>query len=199
MKVFRLSRTLALLCAMALLGSSAVVAPVHACVGKTLHIAAAGSIQQDILAHALATLISERTGTSVKVDRFADAQAAHDALGKADLDIAVEYTGQARSEILKKPAIAENAARYEAVRDEYNQDLNLVWLAPFGFSDGKLGQAAPVARKDTLKKFPALARLINKLGNAITDGTMAKLEAQVKSGKPAAEVARAFLKESKLI
>ena len=198
MKIFRLSRTLTLLCSVALL-SIAAVAPAPACVGKTLHIASAGSIQQDILANALATLISERTGTSVKVDRFADARAAHDALGKADLDIVVAYTGQARSEILKKPAIAESAALYEAVRDEYNQDLNLVWLAPFGFSDGKLGQAAPVARKDTLKKFPALARLINKLGNAITEATMARLEAQVKSGKPAAEVARAFLKESKLI
>jgi len=198
MKIFRLSRTLTLLCSVALL-SIAAVAPAPACVGKTLHIASAGSIQQDILANALATLISERTGTSVKVDRFADARAAHDALGKADLDIVVAYTGQARNEILKKPAIAESAALYEAVRDEYNQDLNLVWLAPFGFSDGKLGQAAPVARKDTLKKFPALARLINKLGNAITDGTMAKLEAQVKGGKTAAEVARAFLKESKLI
>lgn len=198
MKIFRLSRTLALLCGVALLGSAA-LAPARACVGKTLHIAAAGSVQQEILANALATLISERTGTSVKVERLADAQAAHDALGKADLDIIVAYTGQARSEILKKPAIAESPALYEAVRDEYNQNLNLVWLAPFGFNDAKLGQAAPVARKDTLKKFPALARLINKLGNAINDATMAKLEAQVKGGKPAAEVARAFLKESKLI
>lgn len=198
MKIFRLNRTLALLCGVALL-SIAAVAPAPACVGKTLHIASSGSVQQDILANALATLISERTGTSVKVDRFADAQAAHDALGKADLDIIVAYTGQARSEILKKPAITENAALYEAVREDYNQNLNLVWLAPFGFSDGKNGQAAPVARKDTLKKFPALARLINKLGNAITDATMARLETQVKGGKTAAEVARAFLKESKLI
>lgn len=198
MKVFRSIRTLALLCGFALL-SLAAVAPALACVGKTLHIASAGSMQQDILANALALLISERTGTTTKVDRFSDAQAAHDAIGKADLDIVVAYTAQARSEILKKPAIAENQALYEAVREEYNQNLNLVWLAPFGFSDAKLGQAAPVARKDTLKKFPALARLINKLGDVINDATMAKLEGQVKGGKTAAEVARAFLKESKLI
>ncbi len=121
MKIFRSSRTLALLCGFALL-SIAAVAPALACVGKTLHIAAAGSVQQEILANALATLISERTGTTTKVDRFADAQAAHDALGKADLDIVVAYTGQARSEILKKPAIAEcllvaleeNVRRFEA-------------------------------------------------------------------------------------
>lgn len=175
MKNFRLSRTLALLGAVALL-SGVAIAPVRACVGKTLHIASSGSIQQEILAHTLATLISERTGTTTKVDRFDGPQAAHDALGKADIDIAVEYTGQARSEILKKPAIAENQALYEAVREEYNQNLNLVWLAPFGFIDARLGQAAPVARKDTLKKFPALARLINKLGNSINEATMARLE-----------------------
>lgn len=198
MKIFRLSRTLALLCGVALLSITS-GAPARACVGKTLHIAAAGSVQQDILANVLALLISERTGTTTKVDRFTDAHAAHDAIGKADLDIVVAYTGQARSEILKKPAIAENQALYDAVREEYNQSLNLVWLAPFGFSDAKLGQAAPVARKDTLKKFPALARLINKLGDVIDEATMAKLEAQVKGGKTAAEVARAFLKESKLI
>lgn len=198
MKIFRLSRTLALLCGVALLSITSGT-PARACVGKTLHIAAAGSVQQDILANVLALLISERTGTTTKVDRFTDAQAAHDAIGKADLDIVVAYTGQARSEILKKPAIAENQALYDAVREEYNQSLNLVWLAPFGFSDAKLGQAAPVARKDTLKKFPALARLINKLGDVIDEATMAKLEAQVKGGKTAAEVARAFLKESKLI
>jgi osmoprotectant transport system substrate-binding protein len=198
MKIFRSSRTLTLLCSIVLLSITAVL-PARACVGKTLHIASAGSIQQDILANALAPLIAERTGTTVKVDRFDNAQAAHDAIGKADLDIIVAYTAQARSEILKKPAIAENQALYEAVREEYNQNLNLVWLAPFGFSDAKLGQAAPVARKDTLKKFPALARLINKLGDAINETTMAKLEAQVKGGKPAAEVARSFLKENKLI
>ncbi|MDO9080258.1 MAG: glycine betaine ABC transporter substrate-binding protein [Desulfuromonadales bacterium] len=198
MKIFRLRCTLALLSGIALLAITA-GAPALACVGKTLHIATAGSVQQDILANALALLISERTGTTTKVDRFSDAQAAHDAIGKADLDIVVAYTAQARSDILNKPAIAENQALYEAVREEYNQNLNLVWLAPFGFSDAKLGQAAPVARKDTLKKFPALARLINKLGDIINDSTMAKLEGQVKGGKTAAEVARAFLKESKLI
>lgn len=198
MKIFPSSRTLALLCGIALLAIAA-VDPAPACVGKTLHIATAGSVQQDILANALALLISERTGTTTRVERFSDARAVHDAIGKADLDIVVAYTAQSRSDILKKPPISENQALYEAVREEYNQSLNLIWLAPFGFNDAKLGQAAPVARKDTLKKFPALARLINKLGNVINDATMARLEGQVKEGKTAADVARAFLKESKLI
>ena len=198
MKIYCLKSAFALLCSLALL-SFIMVPSTPACVGKTLHISSTGSIQQEILAQALATLIGERTGTTVQVDRFVDARAVHDALGKADLDIAVEYTGQARSEILRKPAIADSQALYEAVREEYNQELNLIWLAPFGFNDAKNGQAAPVARKDTLKKFPALARLINKLGNAVDSTTMAGLEARVTGGKTAQEVARAFLKENKLI
>lgn len=170
-----------------------------ACVGKTLLIASSGSTQQDILANLLAILIGERTGTTTKVVRFDSPLSAHDNLLKADLDIAVEYTIHARGEVLKQPPLDDAAARYAAVKEEYNQTLNLVWLAPLGFSDPKLGPAAPVARKDTLKKFPALARLIDKLGNKIDDATMQKLEAQVKGGKPPADVARAFLKEQKLI
>jgi osmoprotectant transport system substrate-binding protein len=172
--------------------------PAEACVGKTLLIASNGTPQQEVLAHLLATLIGERTGTTVKVVRFASQTAVHENLLKADLDIAVEYAAQARSEVLKQPPLDDAAALYQSVREAYNQELNLVWLAPFGFADAKLGQGAPVVRKDTLKKFPALARLIDKLGNRIDAATLQKLQTQAQD-KPAADVARAFLKEQKLI
>lgn len=195
MKRLTFALTLLLLC----VGTPLLPTTASACVGKTLLIAGSGSTQQDILANMLATLIGERTGTTTRVVRFDSPVSAHDNLLKADLDIAVEYTAHARGEILKKPTIDDPVARYAAVKEEYNQTLNLVWLAPLGFSDPRLGQAAPVARKDTLKKFPALARLIDKLGNKIDDATMQKLEAQVRGGKSPADVARAFLKEQKLI
>lgn len=171
----------------------------EACVGKTLHVGTAGSDRQDLLAHALATLISERTGTTIKVVRYDSLLIAHETLLKAELDIAVEFTGHARTEILKQPAIADAAALYAAVKESYNQELNLIWLAPLGYSDAKLGQAATVVRKDTLKKFPALARLLDKLGNKFDEATMQRLEAQIKGGKSAQDVARTFLKEQKLI
>ncbi|HAD05093.1 MAG: hypothetical protein A2091_12560 [Desulfuromonadales bacterium GWD2_61_12] len=179
-------------------------APVRACVGKTLLIGSAGSPQQEILAQMLAILISERTGTTTKVVNLANPAAAHEALLKADLDIQVEYTGVAQAQVLKGAAIADGEALYQAVKTAYNQDLNLVWLAPFGFAEmnlapaGMVAQPAPVVRKDTLKKFPALARLINKLGGTIDAATMQKLEGEAK-GKTAPEVARAFLKANKLI
>lgn len=193
---------LALFVAVALI--VAPVVPARACVGKTLLIGNAGSPQQEILAQMLAILISERTGTTVKVVNFTSPAVAHEALLKADLDIQVEYTGVAQAEVLKAAAVSDREVLYQAVKAAYNQDLNLVWLNPFGFDEprlapaGMVAQPAPVVRKDTLKKFPALARLINKLGGAIDAPTMARLEGEVKS-RTAQEVARAFLKENKLI
>jgi len=174
-----------------------------ACVGKTLVIGSKGTLQQDILAEILSTLISERTGTTVKIVRFDSTAATHEALMKADLDMYVEYTGVAQGEILKQP-VADSQALYESVKSAYNRDLNLVWLKPLGFSepssvvDNALSEAAPVVRKDTLKKFPALARLIDKLGGAISQEAMVELEKRAAGGN-LREVVREFLKGARLI
>jgi len=175
-----------------------------ACVGKTLVVGALDTPQQQVLANMLAILIGERTGTTVKVVPAASHAAAHEALLRADLDMYVEYTGIGQVQILGAAPIADQAALYKAVKERYNQELNLVWLEPFGFADQKLApagtvaEAVPVVRKDTLKKFPALARLINKLGGTIDLATMQKLEGGV-SGGNAKDVARKFLKENRLI
>ncbi len=178
--------------------------PAVACVGKTIVVGALDTPQQQLLANMLAVLIGERTGTTVKVVPAATHEAAHQALLKAELDMYVGYTGVAQVKLLGAPPLADQAALYKAVKDRFNQELNLVWLEPFGFADprlapsGTVAEAAPVVRKDTLKKFPALARLINKLGGTISLETMQKLEAGVK-GDNAKDVARKFLKENRLI
>lgn len=192
-------RLILILCACTLLPL-----PAGACVGKTLLIGSSGTPQQEILAHMLAILVGERTGTTAKVVRFPSAAAVHEALGKAELDLQVAYTGQGLVEVLKQPPQADRDAVYRSVKESYNQELNLVWLAPFGFEEPRVvpaglpAQAAPVARKDTLKKFPALSRLIDKLGGLIDAAAMRKLEAEAQ-GRPAPEVARAFLKAQRLI
>jgi len=169
------------------------VSPAMACVGKTIVVGAMPAPQQQVLAQVLAILISERTGTTVKVVPVAGHLEAHEALLRADLDMYVEYTGIGQVTILKDAPIADADALYKAVKERYNQELNLVWLQPFGFAD-----AAPVVRKDTLKKFPALARLINKLGGAIDPATMQTMESGVK-GDNAKDVARKFLKDNRYI
>lgn len=194
---------LALLLLLTLL-SLAVPITSSACVGKSLVIGSAGTVQQDLLAEILSLLISERTGTSTKVVRLASSSTAHDALFKAELDIAIEYTGAGQLDVLKGEKILDPQQLFDAVKTRYNEELNLVWLQPFGFNEPRAvtvtipAQAAPVVRKDTLKKFPALARLINKLGNTIDAATMQQLEAA--AGKGAVhDVAREFLKSRHLI
>lgn len=178
--------------------------PVPACVGKTLVIGAKGTPQQELLAEMLAILIAERTGTSVKVVKFDDTAATHGALMKAELDLYVEYTGVGQLDVLKGESLTDSTALYRTVKERYNQELNLVWLDPLGFEEprvvpeGTPAQAAPVVRKDTLKKFPALARLINKLGGAISPETMQGLEARL-AQEGAREVARSFLKAGRFI
>ncbi len=178
--------------------------PAYACVGKTLVVGTTGTIQQDLLAQMLSLLIQERTGTTVKVVKLGSSREAHDALLKADLDMYVEYTGVGQVQILQKDKIADAGELYKAVKATYNEELNLVWLKPFGFENREVGpsgvaaEAAPVVRKDTLKKFPALARLINKLGGRIDAEAMRELEVQAGAGE-SGKVAREFLRKNRLI
>ncbi|MDG5467887.1 glycine betaine ABC transporter substrate-binding protein [Deltaproteobacteria bacterium IMCC39524] len=180
------------------------VSSAQACVGKTLVVGALDNPQQRVLAEMLSVLIGERTGTTVKVVSVAGHAEAHDAMIRAEMDMYVEYTGVGQVIILKEQPIADSDELYKAVKERYNQDLNLVWLKPFGFSDeryapeGTVAVAAPVVRKDTLKKFPALARLINKLGGSIDDPTMKELETASAAGN-SRDVARKFLKEKRFI
>jgi len=175
-----------------------------ACVGKTLEIGATGSVQQEVLANIIAELITERTGTTVKVVPFKNNNEAHAALLKADIDMYVEYTGVGQTAILEGQPLGDAAELYKAVKERYNQELNLIWLKPLGFDAAtSLGlsvpaEAAPVVRKDTLKKFPALARLINKLGGKINQQTIELLEKEADSSE-ARKVAHGFLKNNRLI
>ena len=106
--------------------------------------------------------------------------------------------------LLNDEPIADSKVLFDAVKDRYNRELNLIWMQPFGFSveeiapAGTVAEAALVVRKDTLKKFPALARLINKLGGSVDAATMADLEKSCVDGN-SREVARSFLKKNRFI
>ena len=175
-----------------------------ACVGKSLTVGAMDNSQQQVLAQMLSILIGERTGTTVKIVPIEGHAEGHEALLRADLDMYVEYTGVGQVVLLKDEPIADSKVLFDAVKDRYNRELNLIWMKPFGFSDealapaGTVAEAAPVVRKDTLKKFPALARLINKLGGSIDAATMDELEKASADGNPR-EVARNFLKKNRFI
>ncbi|MEW6088762.1 MAG: glycine betaine ABC transporter substrate-binding protein [bacterium] len=183
----------------------------YACVGKTIYIGQEKNPESMILAEMLAILIRERTGTTAVVKMLEPGENGHAVLEKGDIDIFVEYTGISLTEVLKRKDVSEKDKIFEVVRREYQEKLNLVWLKPFGFEskfyknerDGKQGLpciAAPVVRKDTLKKFPALTRLLDKLGGTIDDKTYEELLKKINNEtESAGDIARWFLKEKKLI
>ncbi|KOY80688.1 ABC transporter permease/substrate-binding protein [Lysinibacillus macroides] len=61
-------------------------------------------------------------------------------------------------------------------------------------------QGAPLIRKETLAKYPEIEIALNKLANQITDDEMRVMNYQVNvEGKPAADVAKAYLQENGLL
>lgn len=176
---------------------------IDACVGKTIYLGRLPGKEQEILAEMFVWLVSERTGTSIEVKPVADSRAGHSSLQEASIDLYLEETVVALRDILGQdlPAGGGEEAR-QIVRREYEERFNLVWLEPWGL-EGKKGGAlpskiAPVVRRDTLKKFPALSRLVNKMAGVVDDRTMEQLLAE-SSTRPVREVTKKFLKEKKLI
>lgn len=170
--------------------------PALACVGKTLVIGADRSARGRFVAQVIAILINERTGTTVKITDFPDTEAVHKGLTGGDVDIAVEYAARALARLGLAKEDSPDAA-VKAVKAAYQEKLNLAWLQSLGFTepgDAK-SVAATVVRKDTLKKFPALPRLLAKTEGVLPDALIASLTT---SGDPA-KAAREFLKGKKLI
>ncbi len=181
-----------------------------ACVGKTIVIGSKDeSKTQRMVGEIIAMLIQERTGTSVKLVSYKNAAECRKAILDADIDIYVEYVGSALTEVLKIDNITDEKKAFKTVKDQYKEKFNLVWLASYGFDnpEGLLSKyqgkgiptaAAPVVRKDTLKKFPALHRLLKKLTGKITnktlDGLIKKLD-----GDNYKKIARNFLRSNRLI
>ena len=178
----------------------AVWRPVEACVGKTIFLGKLPGKEQEMLAEIFVWMVSERTGTTIQTKSFPDSRTSHAALETADIDLYLEDQGVALHDILGRPAGASDVR--EVVRREYEQRFNLIWLEPWGMTGHAAGAAptlvAPVIRKDTLKKFPALSRLVNKLSGVVDDATLARL-VQESGQRPAREVAKQFLKDKRLI
>ncbi len=172
----------------------ALAVPARACVGKTLVIGAVGTPEGRVVARVIAILINERTGTTVKISELPDPDAAHRAILDHEVDIVVEGARRAL-ERLGLPVPEDPQARYREARQAYLERLNLVWLPPLGFGDDGPGPTAPVARKDTLRKFPALSRLIAKTRGLLTGPALADLVAR----EDPVRAARDFLRRHKLI
>lgn len=173
----------------------------EACVGKLLTVGVIDSPGGQVLGELLSNMINERTGTSVKIKSFRNAEELYRAVKMKEVDILVENTTSAMR-FLNRPAQGDPKKNYELLKDIYEKEKGLIWLKPFGFLNGNEGSPSytgAVLRADICGNFPALPRLINKLGGAITDESYTKMMKSVESGQSPKKTARDFLKSKKLI
>lgn len=177
----------------------------QACVGRKLVLGSVEADRPGMVSRILTILIHERTGTTVEVKFFPDWAKLLAAVKKGKVDLYVDYVDSAIDRMkVDVPSLA-GKERFKVIKRRFEEELNLIWLKPMGYSgiapDGRaLGPASTVVHKDTLKKFPALPRLLEKIGTRVVldDGRLDILVNKARSEKPA-KVARNYLKEVKLI
>lgn len=183
------------LVSLAVLATLLIVAQLSsACVGKTIVVGVANSASEKLLADMASIMITERTGSSVKVQVFKDSKELYSAAKQGHVNVIIESTDRA-VEMLGKPTDAAAKSPYDYVKSEYRKSLNLVWLEPFGGTR----QYAPVLTTETLSNYPALPKLLNKLAGVVTSETCTKLLKTVDSDASSRKVSKDFLKGKKLI
>ncbi|MCX7990498.1 MAG: hypothetical protein N2999_00475 [Proteobacteria bacterium] len=158
-----------------------------ACVGKTIYVGHLSGKGDEIVGNILARLITERTGTSVKLKKYNDTSSLLKAGTGGEVDIfVVDDRFIAETTGLKNRDEAKNI---------YNVNHNLIWLKAINEKEDFL---APVIRKDTLKKFPALPRLLEKLTGLINNTQIEELKTEVEK-KGMKDTIKDFLKKKSLI
>lgn len=164
----------------------------YACVGRTIHLGIVAPNER-LLAEMTSLMISERTGSSVKIDVYRDSKELYTAVKQGKVNIILENTERA-SDLLAK-AKGSAVVGFDAIKGEYAKSLNLTWLAPIGGTP----PYAPVLTMDTLSNYPALPKLLNKLAGVLQNDTYGKMVRPGDSVERTRKVAKEFLKNRKLI
>jgi len=173
------------------------VSPLNACVGKTLHIGIIDNPTEQLLAELTSQLITARTGTTVKIDRFKGQQELYNAVKKGEIGLVIESTDRAM-EMIGKPRETPAKAALETARSEYRKSLNMIWLEPYGQVQGGQQTVAPVITSDILNSLPALPKLLQKLSGITADAAYARM-LKARGDDGGKKIARDFLKNRKLI
>lgn len=177
----------------------------YACVGRILTVSMTDSPDQQVVAQILSVLINERTGTAIEFIKAANVQESEKKVENGDADIYIGYLGAAKDGTKGSESKIDLQEEYAIVKAYYLENLNLVWLKPFGYAGPTGGDsaqnksiAAPVTTKIVLDRFPVLDRVINKLDGKIDDGILKQLTEQAAAGDARA-VAKRFLKARNII
>jgi len=173
-----------------------------ACVGRTLTIGSLQSENEKILSQMLSVIINERTGTTVNVEYFDTQQELYEAMKAGKVSILIENTDRAL-QLLGQAKDKNAQSSYQAVKDAYKEKFDFVLLDAFGESpadsENKQYLYFPVIPGEILIDYPALPRVVNKLGGVLEDKAYGKLKGTVDAGDKPKSAAKDFLKKKRLI
>ncbi len=186
------------LLALLLIISALYIAPLDACVGKTLHIGILDTPNEQMLAELTSQIITARTGTTVKIDIFKAQKDLYSAVKQGQVGMMIEGTDRAL-EMIGKPRESGKAG-FDSAKAEYRKSLNLIWLEPYGTVPGSGSQQlfAPVISNDILSSLPALPKLLQKLSGIANDSGYGRM-LKARSDEKPKKLAKDFLKSKKLI
>jgi len=175
--------------------------PLQSCVGRVLILALSDSPDQEVVGTLMATLITERTGTAVEIIKPGNEEAVHKAVIDGKAQIYINYLNTGKAHTTDVGDITDDNELYVQVRQNYLDKFNFVMLKPFGYkgpseADGSI--TFPVTTKETIKGFPVLDRVINKLGGKITNEVVKELSEQAKTDE-IKKVVKKYLKDHKMI
>ncbi len=173
------------------------ITPAFSCVGKVLTIGIVASPQETVYAELISQIVTERTGTTVKIVAYRDVRELYGAVKKGDVGVIIENTERG-GKVLERHRDEKGRAAYEELKREYRKSLNLVWLDPVPVESGSR-YYAPVIAVETMGNLPALPKLINRLTAALTEEGYAKLVRAARGEEKPRRVVRDFLKSKRLI
>ncbi len=126
----------------------------------TIRIATKPMTEQFILGEMLTLLIENDTDYKVNLTKGIGGGTSniHPALIKGDFDLYPEYTGTGWLVVLKKENFPGHEQLYSQLQQEYQNQFDLRWIAPYGFNNTySLALKNELARENNLTTFSDLA------------------------------------------
>ncbi|MEK0179118.1 MAG: ABC transporter substrate-binding protein [Oscillatoriales cyanobacterium] len=105
--------------------------------------------EQVILAEILARRIEAKTDIKVERELNLGGSLCHQSLVAGKIDLYVEYTGTAYTNILKQKTTSDSKTVFNYIKQEYPQQFKAEWIEPLGFNNS----FAIIVRGDDAKKF----------------------------------------------
>ena len=136
----------------------------------TLSIGSKDFTEQEVLGNMVADLIEDRTDITVNRKlSLGGTQVCFSAMQTGDIDLYVDYSGTAYTDVLKNPPISDMDQVYETVKKEYKEQFNMDVLKQMSFNNTyTLAVTQEMAEKNNLNKISDLSKIAGTLTSGAT-------------------------------